>query len=142
MTTEKQENLVELGDKVVGKIELPSIDVSPYVGKKVKVAQVLEYEGNYGYYIRISTEPVATDLKDKAGNILKNTKGEPIVLIATRMFGMQTDADGRIGWGEKTKLGVFLKKKGVSSYRELVGMEVITTSVTNSNDEKDYLSFN
>ena len=67
--TENQENLVDLGSKVVGQIELPSIDISPYVGKMVKVADVKEYEGNYGYYIRITTETVATlDQKDKDGN--------------------------------------------------------------------------
>lgn len=133
--TENQENLVDLGDKVVGQIELPSIDISPYVGKMVKVAAVKEYEGNYGYYIRITTETVATlDQKDKDGN--------PIVLKASRMFGLQTDAEGQIGWGEKTLLGTFLKKKKVAHYKDLVGVEVVTTSVTNKDDGKDYLSFN
>ena len=72
----------------------------------------------------------------------KNKDGKPIVLKASRMFGLQTDAQKNIGWGEKTQLGVFLKKKGVKHYRELVGREVQITSVTNSKDEKDYLSFN
>jgi RNase P/RNase MRP subunit p29 len=133
--TENQENLVDLGNKVVGQIVLPSIDISPYVGKMVKVADVKEYEGNYGYYIRITTEAVATlDQKDKDGN--------PIVLKASRMFGLQTDAEGQIGWGEKTLLGNFLKKKKLSHYRDLIGVEVVTTSVTNKDDGKDYLSFN
>ena len=133
--TENQENLVDLGEKVVGQIELPSIDISPYVGKKVKVATVQEFEGNYGYYIKAETEAIATlDVKDKDGN--------PIVLKASRIFGLQQDAEGNIGWGAKTKLGVFLKKKNLKHYKELVGKEVVTTSVTNENDEKDYLSFN
>ena len=132
---ENQENQVELGDKVVGQIELPSIDISPYVGKMMKVAEVKEYEGNFGYYIKITTETVATlDQKDKDGN--------PIVLKASRMFGLQEDEAGQIGWGEKTQLGTFLKKKKVSHYKDLVGVEVVTTSVTNKNDGKDYLSFN
>jgi len=133
--TENQQNLVDLGDKVVGQIELPSIDISPYVGKKVKIATVQEFEGNYGYYIKAETETIATlDVKDKDGN--------PIVLKASRIFGLQSNAEGQIGWGEKTKLGVFLKKKKLAHYRDLVGTEVVTTSVTNENDEKDYLSFN
>lgn len=132
---ENQNNLVELGNKVVGQIELPSIDISPYVGKKVKVAAVTEYEGNFGYYIKIATETVATLTEtDRDGN--------PISLVATRIFGLQTDKDGQIGWGEKTKLGLFLKKKGVKHYKDLVGKEVVTTSVTNSDDGKDYLSIN
>ena len=133
--TENQSNLVELGDKVVGQIELPSIDISPYVGKKVKIAAVTEHEGNFGYYIKAETEAVATlDVQDKDGN--------PIVLKASRIFGLQNDAEGNLGWGAKTKLGVFLKKKNLKHYRDLVGKEVVTTSVTNENDEKDYLSFN
>lgn len=133
--TENQSNLVELGDKVVGQIELPSIDISPYVGKKVKVAAVTEHEGNFGYYIKVESETVATlDQKDKDGN--------PIVLKASRIFGLQSDKDGQIGWGAKTKLGVFLKKKNLKHYKDLKGVEVVTTSVTNENDEKDYLSFN
>lgn len=137
MKNEEQTNLVELGDKVVGQIELPSIDITPYVGKKVKVESVKEYEGNYGYYIKIETEVIATleDVKD-------SVTGKPVELRASRIFGLQTDAQGNIGWGEKTKLGVFLKKKNAKHYKDLVGMEVVTTSVTNQNDEKDYLSFN
>jgi len=135
MKQDEQTNLVELGEKVVGQIILPTIDISPYVGKKVKIAAVEEYEGNFGYYIKIVSDPIAT-LEEK------NKDGKPIVLKASRMFGLQTDAQNNIGWGEKTQLGVFLKKKGVKHYRELVGREVQVTSVTNSKDEKDYLSFN
>ena len=132
---ENQETQIELGDKVVGQIELPSIDISPYVGKTPKIEKVTEHEGNFGYYIKVETEVVATlDDKDKDGN--------PIVLKASRIFGLQTDKEGQIGWGEKTKLGAFLKKKKVAHYKELVGVEVVTTSVTNENDAKDYLSFN
>jgi hypothetical protein len=132
---ENQQNLVELGNKVVGQIVLPTIDISPYVGKKVKVAEVQEFEGNFGYYIKATTEAVGT-LKEK------DKDGNPIVLKASRIFGLQSDADGNIGWGEKTKLGVFLRKKALAHYRDLVGKEVVTTSVTNESDEKDYLSFN
>ena len=135
MKQDEQTNLVELGDKVVGQIVLPTIDISPYVGKKVKIEKVEEYEGNFGYYIKIVSETVAT--LDQ-----KNKDGQAIVLKASRMFGLQTDEQNNIGWGEKTQLGVFLKKKGVKHYRELVGREVQITSVTNSKDEKDYLSFN
>ena len=133
--TENQENLVDLGNKVVGQIELPSIDISPYVGKKVKIAAVTEHEGNFGFYIKVESETVATlDQKDK--------DGKAIVLKASRIFGLQSNAEGQIGWGEKTKLGNFLKKKKVAHYRDLVGTEVITTSVSNENDGKDYLSIN
>ena len=71
MPKENQENLVELGDKVVGQIELPSIDISPHVGKMVKVVEVKEYEGNFGYYIRITTETVA-ELDEKIGTVIRS----------------------------------------------------------------------
>lgn len=137
MKNDEQTNLVELGNKVVGEIELPSIDISPYVGKKVKIAAVTEHEGNFGYYIKVTSEVVATldDVKDP-------TTGKPVELRASRIFGLQQDASQNIGWGAKTKLGVFLKKKNAKHYKDLVGMEVVTTSVTNNDDEKDYLSFN
>ena len=137
MKNDEQTNLVELGEKVVGEIELPSIDISPYVGKKVKIASVTEHEGNFGFYIKITSEIVATlnDVKD-------NATGKPVELKATRIFGLQQDANQNIGWGAKTKLGVFLKKKNIKHYKDLVGVEVVTTSVTNNDDEKDYLSFN
>ena len=128
-------NLVDLGSKVVGQIELPTIDISLYVGKKVKIASVTEHEGSFGYYIRAETETIAElDEKDKDGN--------PIIIRASRIFGLQADNKGNIGWGASTKLGVFLNKKNVSHYRDLVGVEVVTTSVTNDSDKKDYLSFN
>jgi RNase P/RNase MRP subunit p29 len=133
--SENQNSLVNLGDKVVGQIELPSLDISPYVGMKVKVAAVEEHEGNFGYYIKIVTETVATLTET-------DKEGKPISLTATRIFGLQTDKEGQIGWGEKTQLGTFLKKKSVKHYKDLVGKEVVTTSVTNSNDGKDYLSIN
>ena len=137
MKNETQENLVELGNKVIGEIILPSVDISPYIGKKIKIANIKEYEGNYGYYIRIESETIAI-----LPEVINPNTNKPVELKATRLFGLQTDKDGNIGWGQKTKLGLFLKKKNLASYRDLVGVEVITTSVTNSDDGKDYLSFN
>lgn len=132
-TQEKQDTLVDLGDKVKGQIELPSIDITPYIGKKVKIAKVEEHKGNYGYYIKIITEPVDTIAKDK---------DNPIILKATKTLGLHEDSEGNLGWGEKTALGLYLKKKEVNHYKELVGKEVILQSQTSSKDEKDYLTFN
>jgi hypothetical protein len=96
---------------------------------------VKEFEGNFGYYIRVETETVATlEQKDKEGN--------PIIITGSRIFGLQTDAEGKVGWGEKTKLGNYIKKMKCNHYKDLVGKEVQLTSVTNENDGKDYLSFN
>jgi len=129
---EKQDTLVELGDKVKGQIELPTLDISPYIGRKVKIEKVEEHKGNFGYYIKIISE-VVDEVDGRDGKI---------ELRATRVFGLQEDKDNNIGWGEKTKLGVYLKKMNVDHYKKLVGKEVVCQSQTSSDDGKDYLTFN
>ena len=130
--SEKEETQIELGDKVKGQIELPTLDISPYIGRKVKIAEVQEHEGNFGYYIKVISEVV--DMVDG-----KDGKTE---LRATRIFGLQQDAEDNIGWGEKTKLGMFLKKMNVEHYRDLKDKEITCQSQTSSEDGKDYLTFN
>lgn len=141
MEKPNQNETKEKGKKVelenTGLIDLPSIDVSPYVGKKVNIENVDEYEGNYGYYIKVETVVVDT-LKD----IIDKKTDKPLEVRGSRIFGLQEDADGKIGWGEKTKLGVFLKKMGVDHYKDLKGKEVQLQSTTNKEDGKDYLTFN
>jgi len=131
---EKQNTLVELGDKVKGQIELPTLDIKPYIGKAVKIMHVEEHKGDFGYYIKIISEPVDT--------LPGKDKDSPIVVKATRVFGLQENDKGEIGWGEQTQLGVYLKKMGVTHYRDLVGKEVICQSSTSKKDGKDYLTFN
>jgi hypothetical protein len=133
---ENQSNLVELGNKVVGVIELPTLNVDKYVGMKPKIAKITEHEGSFGFYIKIETEIVGVEEE------IKDDNGKPLEIKASRIFGLQQDSNGNIGWGESTKLGMFLKKKGVSHYRDLVGHEVVVISVTSASDGKDYLSFN
>ncbi len=116
-----------------GEIELPSFDVSPFIGKRVKIAAVQEFKGTFGYYIKISTEAVhELEVKGKA----------PVQICGTRLFTLYEDVDGNIGWGKQTKLGVYLSKMKVSHYKELVGKEVQLQSVTSTKDGKDYLTFN
>jgi len=129
---EKQESLVELGDKVKGQIELPKVDVKPYIGKSVKIEKVEEHKGEYGYYIMIISEVVDT----------LPGKDTPITIRANRMFGLQENEKGEIGWGAETQLAVYLKKMGVLHYRDLVGKEVICQTTTSKKDGKDYLTFN
>ena len=131
---DKQDSLVELGDKVKGEIELPKLDVKPYIGKAVKIEKVTEHKGEYGYYIVIISE-VVDSLPGRDPN-------SPIIIRATRMFGLQENEKGEIGWGAETQLGVYLKKMGVLHYKELVGKEVICQTTTSKKDGKDYLTFN
>ena len=36
-------------------IELPKLDVTQHIGKRVKIDSVEECEGEYGYYVRVQT---------------------------------------------------------------------------------------
>jgi hypothetical protein len=130
-STSKQ---VDLTGKVVGEIKLPTLDVSQYIGKKVRIEEVKEYEGSFGYYIRIESSPV--DVRKD----MPNDSGEPLVLKASRVFGLQTDAKKQLGWGKDTKLGLFLAKMGVKHYNELVG-KTVTVQIQSAKDGKEYLTF-
>lgn len=122
---------VKLGK--TGEINLPSVDITPHLGKKVVIESVTEHEGEFGYYIKVSTPAFET---------FKNSEGEEVEVRASRIFGLQRDAEGNIGWGKETKLGAFLKKMKVKHYKDLVGKEVMTQSITSTKDAKDYLTFN
>jgi len=127
METDKQIELVETRE-----IELPSLDITKYIGMKSKIASVKEYEGQFGYYIKIESEVLETI----------EGKKEPIDIKASNVFGLHEDRDGNIGWGKESKLGVYLKKMGVEHYKDLVGKEIIVQSRTSKRDQKDYLTFN
>jgi len=123
--SEEKNTRVELGE--TGQIELPSFDAKPFIGKKVLIGEVTEHQGNFGYYVKVETEKVA-EFGDKE-------------IKASKIFGLQEDKEGRIGWGADTKLGVYLAKSGVSHYKELVGKEVILITRL-SKDGLEFLDFN
>ena len=111
-------------------IELPTIDITPYIGQKAKIETIIEKKGQFGFYVHIQTEVVDTIEGGK----------EPLLLRGSRIFGLQEDAKGVIGWGKDTKLGVFLLSMKVSHYNELEGKEVILQSRT-SKDGLKFLTF-
>jgi len=110
-------------------IELPQLDVDKYIGKDVAIEKVTEHKGDFGYYIKVATKPLET---------LPNG----LEIKASRVFGLQEDSEGNIGWGKNTNLGAFLAKHSKKHYKDLVGMKVKVQTVTNKKDGKDYLSFN
>lgn len=121
----------EIHLKDTGEIELPTIDVSKYVGKKAELEKITEHKGRYGYYVKVQSEII---------DIIEGGK-KPIELRASRIFGLQEDEHKKIGWGKKTKLGLFLKKMKVDHYKDLAGKEVVVQSMTNKNGV-DFLTFN
>jgi hypothetical protein len=135
MKTEDKKNKNVKGDKkidlAVGKIDLPKIEIEKYIGKKATIEKVGTYEGQYGPYVKIETEVV-----DTFGS------GERAVeLRASKILGLQQDENGKWGYGDGTKLDLFLKKYKVTDIKQLIGTEVILQSVTAKN-ESEFLTFN
>lgn len=110
-------------------IELPTLDISPYVGRMTKIASVEEYEGRFGYFVKIETEALDTI----------EFGGEQKPLTASKIFGLHQDKEGAVGWSDKTKLGLFLQKMNVSHYKKLVGKSVQVQKQT-SKEGQDFLT--
>lgn len=111
-------------------IDLPIIDLKPYVGKDAKIEVVTTHQGEHGYYVRVATEVIDT---------VPGRDGE-IELRASRIFGLQEDGEGNIGWGKETKLGFFLKQMKVEHYDGLVG-QTVKVQVMTGKDGRKFLSF-
>lgn len=121
------ENETQVKLENVGMIDLPSFDAKPFIGKEVSIAKVTEHQGNYGYYVKVESDVVAK-FGDKD-------------ITASKIFGLQEDAKGQIGWGKDTKLGVYLTKHKVEHYNDLVGKSVILITKLNK-DGMEFLDFN
>jgi hypothetical protein len=115
----------------VGKIDLPKIDVKKYIGKKATIESAEVYEGTFGRYLKVLTNTLETIGKGK--NVVE-VKG-------SKILGLQQDAEGFWGYGEGTKLDLFLKKYKCLDTNELIGKEVILQSQVNK-DNTEFISFN
>jgi hypothetical protein len=107
-------------------IELPKFNADEFIGQKVLIEKIETLKGEFGYFVKLETQQVATWLKD----------GVKTPIMATRMFSLQKDAEGHIGWGKDTKLGEYLKYKKVAHFDDLLGKEVKIQV-----NEKGFLTF-
>lgn len=128
METKKTEKQVKLSN--TGKIDLPKFDPKPFIGKKVEIVSVKEFEGNFGYYVKVTSDTVTT---------IQTKEGEKEV-TASVLLGLQTDSEGNIGWGEGTKTDAFLKKMKVKHYNDLLG-KVVTIQTRTDKDGNEFLTF-
>lgn len=126
MENKKEEKKSTLKIEDLEKVELPKLDVTLFAGSKVKIENVEIMEGNWGHYLKLSTEPLADLGEDK--------------LRATKILGISQDKEGKYGWGDETKLGKYLSKKGVVKPIELKGVEV-TTTIELDKDNNERLTF-
>lgn len=122
--------------ETIGEIDLPKIDITPYIGKKAKIEQVEAFEGQYNgkttYNVKISTEVLA----------VLGTGDKKVQLRASKILGMQKDSAGKLGWGKDTKLGAFMEKMKAKNLLDLAGKTVIIQTQTNIAKKRDYLTFN
>ena len=116
------EEIIDLGE--TGVIDLPKFDASAHIGKKLPIEKVSEHKGKFGYFVKFTTAPI------EVGSEIR----------ASRVVGLQEDKDGKIGWGEGTKMSLFLAKYAVAHYREMEGKEIIIQTTTGK-DGNEYLSF-
>jgi len=129
---EENEGNKEVHLKGTKEIELPSIDVSAYIGKDAEIETVTEHEGQFGFFILVKTNVLDT---------IEVPNKEPIELRASRLFSLQQDDEGNIGWGKNTQLGMYLKKMKVEHYEGLIGKDVKVQTMTNKKNGKEYLTF-
>ena len=122
---------VNFGDKLAGEMELPTIDVSQYIGKDAVIIEVKEFEGEFGPYISIVTDVIDT---------IDRGKNDKLELKASKMFGLM-EIEGKIGWGKASKLAAYLNKMGVKNYKDLIGKVVKVQTILNKKDSKEYLTF-
>jgi hypothetical protein len=127
MAEEQKNTKVSLGDKVVGQVELPKFNVDEFLGTDAVIESVEEHEGAYGYYIKVISSEI--------------TKFNKESIKASRMFSLSTLEDGTIGWGNESKLAIFLKKYEVKSYNDLVGKAIKISKTEAKTDGKEFLTF-
>lgn len=130
---EEQNKLVENPNSSanIGQIELPSFDCKPFIGKQVEINSVeLKTDGIYEPYFYVET------------GVVTEFGGKPIT--ATKMLGLQRDANDKLGWGAETQTGLFLKSMNVNHPDELVGKKVILQNklvTQGKNKGKTFLDF-
>lgn len=127
----EQTKMQEVDIPIAGEIILPSIDVSKYIGKKVRITDVKTVNTNYGYAVHIQTAIV---------EVIEGGK-KPIELRGSKLLGLQEDSEGKIGWGIDTVLGQFMKKHKAKTFKDLIGQEVTLQAQQKKGTTKEFLTF-
>lgn len=131
MVEEDQKSLVNF-DSEPREIELPTLDIRPFLNIKTKIEKVeyqegKEYRGKPSYFAKFTTQVIG-----KSGDI---------EIRASKIIGLQMDENGQVGWGKGTQMDIFLKKFKVKSPKEMIGKEVLTSAIVNKNSGKEFVSF-
>ena len=117
-------------------IELPKIDYTRHIGKKATIESVRTYESEY-----MGKPTLSLEVKTSVIEIVQNTDGEDVELRAGVRVGLQTDKDGKVGWGKDTKCGKFLLSMNVKHPDELIGKNVTVQLTEPNKDGRRFLTF-
>lgn len=116
-------------------IDMPVLDITPFIGKKVKIASV-KVEESRNPAITHPHLYVETEVVTKQGD--KEVR-------ASKILGLfaEKKADGTInvGWAKKGKTAAFLIAMNVMQPKDLVGKEVILLPQLSKDGTRRYLTF-
>lgn len=126
--------------KIDGQITPPSINIEPYIGKRVKIEQIEKRIGEDNFkpgkkthYVILRTTPVG---------VIEGKEGRKIELRPSRILNLkQNELTGEIGWIEGDKTDLFLKSKKVKQLEELIGIEVVVIPTQPRKDGRQFLTF-
>ncbi len=135
------ETQVNLDEEMGGvqEVEKIGMDISEFVGKKVKIELIEErkgniYKGRQSYYVLLKTEIVNPDEADGFKQIR-----------ATKILGLNTIQDQKgnlkVVWAKEGKTGLFLTKHQKTHYKDFEGVEVQLKPSEPKKDGIEYLTF-
>lgn len=127
----KKEKVEEFDMDIIPQIDLPKIDVTEYIGKKVKVVEAKVIGTQYGRAVKFETEIVAD----------VGTKEKPALIVGTKLLGLQQDKDGVWGMGKDTKAQEFFTKYKITSHKDMIG-KVVILQATEPKNGTQFLTFN
>lgn len=104
-----------------GEIEKKKFDPTPYIGKDLFIEYIEERKGEFGYYIKLYSQ------------VVDNGDWE---IRASAIYGLEEDANGKLGWPEGSKLYNFLKKYNVAHYRDL--LQAPTTAMMEDDKKQQF----
>jgi hypothetical protein len=130
METEDIEKNVPNIDEL-SEIELPEFDLTPYVGRKVKVKGVETKETKFGMAVVFTSEDLTS---------IKRADGTVVPVNASKLMGLQQDVNGNWGWGPETKLGKFLKAVKAKTPKEVVGKTLMVQLTEPNANGKRFLT--
>jgi RNA binding exosome subunit len=111
-------------------VEMPKVDISGYIGNRVKIAKAEVIETQYGRAIRFETEII---------DIL-GTKEKPLEIKASKLIGIHQDESGTWGIAKDSKAEEFFNLWKIKHHKDMVGKTVIVQA-TEAKNGIQFLTF-